>query len=85
MRRSLSVLAVLVSITFLPIGSLTVAQCGESNIEAFVPAQKIVAISKISAKTSAAAILIAEKKHKGWKVVKIKEHKKHWGITMKKK
>lgn len=46
--------------------------------------QRTVAISNNSANTSAQAILVAEKKNPDWKVVNVKEHSKHWGITMNK-
>ena len=84
MRIKISTLLLVAGICFAPIGLAQVAYAAELSISVPVPSQRTVAISKISAKTSSQAILIAERKNPGWKVVNIKEHSKHWGITMKK-
>ena len=85
MRMNFLTLVLLACASIAPIGLLEAAHSVEPTVSVLAPMQRTVAISKISAKTSSQAILIAERKNPGWKVVKIKEHTKHWGITMKKR
>ncbi len=84
MRMNFPTLVLLACASIAPIGLTEAAHSVEPTVLVLAPMQRTVAISKISAKTSSQAILIAERKNPGWKVVKIKEHSKHWGITMKK-
>ncbi len=84
MLMKFSTLVLLACTSIAPIGLSETAHSAETAVSLLAPSQRTVAISKISAKTSSQAILIAERKNPGWKVVKIKEHSKHWGITMKK-
>jgi hypothetical protein len=84
MRMKFSTLVVLACASIAPVGLLEAAHSPEPVVSVLAPMQRTVAISKISAQTSSQAILIAERKNPGWKVVKVKEHSKHWGITMKK-
>ena len=84
MRMKFPTLVLLVCASIAPIGLLEAAHSPEPVASVLAPMRRTVAISKISAKTSSQAILIAERKNPGWKVVKVKEHSKHWGITMKK-
>ncbi len=46
--------------------------------------QRTVSISKLTSPTAAQAILKAEKKNPGWKVVNCKELSKSWSLTLKK-
>ncbi len=84
MRMNFSTLVLFVCASIAPVGLTEGAHSVEPTVSASAPMQRTVAISKISAKTSSQVILIAERKNPGWKVVKVKEHSKHWGITMKK-
>lgn len=46
--------------------------------------QRTVSISKLTCPSAAQAILKAEKKNPGWKVVNCKELSKSWSLTLKK-
>ncbi|MDG2381226.1 MAG: hypothetical protein P8N76_06095 [Pirellulaceae bacterium] len=84
MRLKISNLVLLACASIIPIGLEKIAHAAEPEVSVLVSSQRTVSIPKTSAKTASRAILIAEKKNPGWKVVKIKEHSKHWGVTMKK-
>ena len=47
--------------------------------------QRTVAISKLTCQSAAQAVMKAERANPGWKAVNVKEHKHHYGVTLKKK
>jgi hypothetical protein len=85
MLKQLFTAAILACISLTPAYSVKASNDSIAGINAMIPSQRTVAISKISAKSASQAILLAERKNPGWKVVNVKEHSQHWGITMKQK
>ena len=85
MLSKLFTVALLVGASFVPVMASEAAVSTKSDSALMVPSQRTVAISKISAKSASQAILIAEKKNPGWKVVSVKEHSQDWGLTLKQK
>ena len=85
MLSKLFTVALLVGASFVPAMASEAAVSTKSDSALMVPSQRTTDVPKSTCKSAAQAILIAEKKNPGWKVVNVKELSKVWHLTLKQK